>query len=315
MMGVADRAERQHRRQLPARPSTATTASATSMINLCAADRPRAQPRRARPRTRPAAGRPGRRTCAPRRLHRRRSTSRQTRSDGKPMYKVTSEEDVNVFDGDGYLPQENYPPATATVATDPRGRRRPAAEPDAAAVAAGRHHLALRRTRCTRCDVTNQAFLDGGGSPFEGQDRPLVRRQAGHRAHAARRRRRTSTSSPTVPIPTHFWGLTINDLGPDARQAQRQLRRGAGPAVRADGPLRLVRPAGRHRAHRLQRPVRGARAVDRHVQLPGAGRSLPEHVPLRRATTPVSRGARTRTTTRGSAPSRRTSRPGRACTR
>ena len=66
--------------------------------------------------------------------------------------------------------------------------------------------------RCTRCDVTDQPFLDGGGSPFEGQDRPscdakLVTVRGGQ------------TTAPNfnlftdVPIPTHFWGLTINDLG------------------------------------------------------------------------------------------------------
>ncbi len=40
--------------------------------------------------------------------------------DGRPMYKATAEEDVNVFDGDTYLPQQNFP-------TDHPGRRdRPA---------------------------------------------------------------------------------------------------------------------------------------------------------------------------------------------
>ena len=29
---------------------------------------------------------------------------------GKPQYKVTQEEDVNIFDGDAYLPQDNFPP-------------------------------------------------------------------------------------------------------------------------------------------------------------------------------------------------------------
>ena len=61
-------------------------------------------------------------------------------------------------------------------------------------------------------DVTDEDFLANGGSPFQGQDRPscqdkLVTVRAGQ------------TTAPTfslytdVPIPTHFWGLTINDLG------------------------------------------------------------------------------------------------------
>ncbi len=41
--------------------------------------------------------------------------------DGKPMYKVTTEEDVNIFDGDTYLPQQNFPPTTLAQANDPAG--------------------------------------------------------------------------------------------------------------------------------------------------------------------------------------------------
>src|SRR6476661_4188364 len=60
--------------------------------------------------------------------------------------------------------------------------------------------------------ATDQAFLDGGGSPFEGLERPscaakMVTVRAGQ------------TTAPNfnlftdVPLPTHFWGVTLNDLG------------------------------------------------------------------------------------------------------
>ena len=67
------------------------------------------------------------------------------------MYKVTREEDVNVFDGDTYLPQENYPPTVAQAADTPpgAGSRRPAAV--AGPVADGRHRLRTAWARCTRC--------------------------------------------------------------------------------------------------------------------------------------------------------------------
>ncbi len=39
--------------------------------------------------------------------------------DGSPMYQVTKEEDVNIFDGDGYLPQENFPSEPARRPTRP----------------------------------------------------------------------------------------------------------------------------------------------------------------------------------------------------
>lgn len=59
---------------------------------------------------------------------------------GNPIYTVTREEDVNVFNGDTYIP--NVPPPACV----------------------GAMHTVT---------VTNQAFLDAGGSPYEGQQRPL----------------------------------------------------------------------------------------------------------------------------------------------
>jgi hypothetical protein len=130
--------------------------------------------------------------------------------DGKPMYQVTREEDVNVFNGDGYLPQENFPPSPAEAA-DPPTPAQPQPDPgtppsQGAGIVpecAGANHTV---------HVTNQSFVDGGGSPFEGQAKPLcdtklVPVRAGQ------------TMAPNfnlfteVPLPTHFWGLTINDLG------------------------------------------------------------------------------------------------------
>ena len=36
-----------------------------------------------------------------------------TLPNGQPLYQVTKEEDVNIFDGDVRLPQENFPPRRA----------------------------------------------------------------------------------------------------------------------------------------------------------------------------------------------------------
>jgi len=132
--------------------------------------------------------------------------------DGKPMYKVTSESDVNVFDGDTYLPQENYPPSTPAAAADPAGppdatptqpSQPPSQQAGIISPCAGALHTVT---------VTNEAFLAGGGSPFEGQDRPscsdkLVTVRAGQATAP------NFTLFTDVPIPTHFWGLTLNDLG------------------------------------------------------------------------------------------------------
>ena len=244
-----------------------------------------------------------------RRLHRLRRHPRQP-GRRRRMYKATAEEDVNVFDGDSYLRRRTSPPSprarrttrrrvTSRRPSSPRSRRRsrPASSPPAPAL-------------CTRCKVTNPTFLDGGGSPVRGPGPALVRRQAGHGPRRPDDGARTSTCSPTVPLPTHFWGVTLNDLGLtfDKRSVNYGEAQGL-PFV----PVGLYDYAGRlvdTVAHRLQRPLRGARAVDGHVQLPGAGRPVPEHVPLRGQRPGPARARSTRTTTRGSAPSPRTSRAG-----
>ncbi|MDT4989845.1 MAG: large repetitive protein, partial [Micromonosporaceae bacterium] len=130
--------------------------------------------------------------------------------DGKPMYQVTKEEDVNIFDGDGFLPQENFPPSPAQAADQPGGA---ANAPDPVVNPSGGTGIT---SGCAGANhtvhVTDAAFIAGGGSPFEGQQKPLcdakvVEVRAGQ------------TSAPNfnlftpVPLPTHFWGLTINDLG------------------------------------------------------------------------------------------------------
>jgi hypothetical protein len=130
--------------------------------------------------------------------------------DNKPMYKATREEDVNIFDGDTYLPQQNYPPATpqdaanagdATIAPVPH--QPPSQQANIISPCAGPLHTV---------NVTNPAFIAGGGSPFEGQDKPAC-------TDKLVTVRNGQASAPNfnlftdVPLPTHFWGLTLNDLG------------------------------------------------------------------------------------------------------
>jgi hypothetical protein len=130
-------------------------------------------------------------------------------TDGKAMYKVTREEDVNVFNGDGYLPQENFPPSASDAASTPNPAQ-PQPDPGEppsqgngiVSGCAGVNHTVT---------VTNQAFIDGGGSPFEGQQKPLCDTRLvqvrGGQASAP-----NFSLFTDVPLPTHFWGLTINDL-------------------------------------------------------------------------------------------------------
>jgi hypothetical protein len=133
-------------------------------------------------------------------------------ADHKPMYKVTSEEDVNIFDGDTYLPQENYPPATPADANDPAGppdktplppSQPPSQQAGIISPCVGALHTV---------HVTNDAFNAGGGSPFEGYDRP----SCSDKLVTVRSGQATAPNFnlfTDVPVPTHFWGLTLNDLG------------------------------------------------------------------------------------------------------
>ncbi len=131
---------------------------------------------------------------------------------GGDMYKATGEEDVNVFDGDSYLPQENMNSITPAVAADVPAGDTPTPTPPSQPPSQQAGIISGCAGALHTVKVTDQAFLDGGGSPFEGQDRPscaakLVTVRGGQ------------TTAPNfnlftdVPIPTHFWGLTINDLG------------------------------------------------------------------------------------------------------
>jgi SdrD B-like protein/IPT/TIG domain-containing protein len=70
---------------------------------------------------------------------------------GKPKYKVTREEDVNVFDGSDFQPQVPPPPCSGAL-----------------------HTVDVAGVGSDGPDATNNpTFADVGGSPFEGQQKPL----------------------------------------------------------------------------------------------------------------------------------------------
>jgi hypothetical protein len=133
--------------------------------------------------------------------------------DGKPMYKVTTEADVNVFSGDSYLPQENYPPASAAIANQQdQGAQLDTPTPPSQPPSQQAGIISPCAGALHKVTVTNPDFLAAGGSPFEGQQRPyctdkLVTVRTGQ------------STAPNfnlftdVAIPTKFWGLTLNDLG------------------------------------------------------------------------------------------------------
>ena len=131
---------------------------------------------------------------------------------GKPMYKVTSEEDVNVFDGDTYLPQENYPPATPAAANGPAGPPQNVPTPPSQPPSQQAGIISPCAGDLHTVNVTDAAFLAGGGSPFQGLERP----SCADKVVTVRAGQATAPNFnlfTDVPIPTHFWGVTLNDLG------------------------------------------------------------------------------------------------------
>jgi hypothetical protein len=131
---------------------------------------------------------------------------------GGKMYQVTREQDVNVFDGDSYLPAENFPVTSNPSTTGSGSGGGPLDPPTAPPSQGGGLGISPCVGADQQVDVTNQNFLDNGGSPFQGQFRPLCDEKLvtlrGQSAVAP-----TFTMFTQTPLPTHFWGLTINDLG------------------------------------------------------------------------------------------------------
>ena len=131
---------------------------------------------------------------------------------GRPYYQVTREEDINIGNGDVFIPQV-APPAcvgalhTVDVANDSTGiDNYPAVAGD------GTNGLPVGVTVPASTPVVNPTFAnDVGGSPYEGTPKPLcdmklVQLQNG------------SSIAPTfnvftdVPLPGRFFGLIVDDL-------------------------------------------------------------------------------------------------------
>lgn len=108
---------------------------------------------------------------------------------GRPMYQVVREEDVNVFGGDQYVPA--IPPS---------------------ACAGALHTVDVAGVGVDGPNATvNPSFADAGGSPYEGQDRPLCDVKlvtvSNGKSIAP-----TFTLFTNVPIPGKWKGYIIDDL-------------------------------------------------------------------------------------------------------
>ncbi len=127
---------------------------------------------------------------------------------GRPLYKFTREEDINIGNGDEFIAPQVPPPAcvgalhTVDVAgIDAAGNLAylPNGDPNPAFTTDGP-------------DATvNLTFLDIGGSPYEGMQKPICDTKLVPLNNG-------KSVAPLfnvftdVPIPGHFWGLLVDDL-------------------------------------------------------------------------------------------------------
>jgi hypothetical protein len=125
---------------------------------------------------------------------------------GKPLYQITREEDINVFTGEPFLPQENFPVTDPNAVPD-----MPAATPGEP-ITTGLGELASCVGPLHTVHATNPDFIANGGSPYEGMEKPLCTSMIANV-------RDGSTGGvmfemfTDVPPATHYWGLILNDLG------------------------------------------------------------------------------------------------------
>jgi hypothetical protein len=151
-------------------------------------------------------------------------------ASGKPLWRATMEEDLNLFAGDEEVPPGEVPSTPPTPAQQPFSR--PAITPQIPPfLCVGPQHLVhvVNDHSQAHFDVTNPStatlssgvynpsLLDNGGSPYEGQNLPLCNEKL-----VTVRQGRSATPNfymqPNfnVPLPGRILGLVVDDLNVSA---------------------------------------------------------------------------------------------------
>lgn len=137
-------------------------------------------------------------------------------STGHPMYNVTGEEDINIAHGDQIVPQVPPPACAGALHTvDVAGDGTDGYD---AVVGDGTNGAPAGVTVAASSPVDNPSFLDIGGSPYEGQQKPtcdtkLVSLNNGKSIVPM------FNLFTDVPIPSRLFGLVVDDInyGTDPR--------------------------------------------------------------------------------------------------
>ena len=124
-------------------------------------------------------------------------------SFGKPLYGVTREEDINIFNGDQFVPQIPPPSCAGPLHTV-----------DVAGVGTDGYPASNPKPGVTvpaSTPTDNPTFADGGGSPFEGMAKPLCDTKLVNLG-TGRSVAPTYNLFTDVPIPGRWKGYIIDDL-------------------------------------------------------------------------------------------------------
>ncbi|MCB9419941.1 MAG: IPT/TIG domain-containing protein [Ardenticatenaceae bacterium] len=124
---------------------------------------------------------------------------------GRPMYMVTREEDINVGNGDQFVPQVPPPACVGALHTvDVSGI---GTDGYPAVDLFGNGSVVVPASTPT----VNQPFVDMDGSPFEGMVKPLCDTKLVP-LNNGRSIVPTFNLFTDVPLPSRFWGLIVDDL-------------------------------------------------------------------------------------------------------
>jgi hypothetical protein len=130
---------------------------------------------------------------------------------GRPLYQVTREEDINVANGDSFIPQVPPPACAGALHTVDLLDGTSDNYPEMAGAGYEDNGLPVGVTVPQSKPVDNAPFLDMGGTIYEGQPKPLCDMKL------VRLSDRKSVAPgfnffTDVPLPGRFWGLLVDDL-------------------------------------------------------------------------------------------------------
>jgi SdrD B-like domain/Abnormal spindle-like microcephaly-assoc'd, ASPM-SPD-2-Hydin len=128
--------------------------------------------------------------------------------EGKPQYKFTREEDINIGNGDNFVPAAPPPACVGALHTVDVAGYVP--DNSLAVVGTGTNGIPLGVTVPASVATDNPTFPDGG-SPYEGLAKPLCDTKLVPLANG-RSIVPTFNVFTDVPLPGRFWGLVVDDL-------------------------------------------------------------------------------------------------------